>query len=58
LRINAKVSIGEIAIVNVAGVIVKNDYISDNTATINISDLSAGIYFVRTLFGTKKFVKK
>jgi len=58
LQIKAKVTIGQVAIINVAGTIVKSESISDNSATINISDLSTGVYFVRTSFGTKKFVKK
>jgi len=58
LQIKAEAAIGQVAIVNIAGTIVKNEYISDNSVAINISDLSTGIYFVRTSLGTKKFVKK
>ena len=58
LRINARTSIGQVAVINLSGVVVKTKYSSDNKVAVNISDLPSGIYLVRTSFGTKKFVKK
>ena len=47
---------GQVDIYNVAGTLVKSVQTLNNK--INVSDLSEGIYFIRTADGMAKFIKQ
>lgn len=50
--------IGQLLIVSADGVVVKSQYIQDTKATIDIEDLSAGIYVLKANGIVKMIVKK
>ncbi len=58
IRITSNNTLGNIKIVNISGISVKNFTLNKNTTDINISDLNAGIYFIKSNKGVFKFVKE
>ena len=62
LNIETETNFDQIQILNLLGQNIYRNNLNTNNISINISDLQAGIYFIRLSFGnnivTKKFIKK
>jgi len=62
LTVNSNVNVKEAVVYNAFGQMIKKVELDDNHARINLSDMAAGMYFVRVngdnVSATKKFIKK
>ena len=50
-------TLGRVFIYSLDGKIVLDEFYSSNYSSINVENLNAGIYIIRTSYGTKQFVK-
>ena len=62
LRVNSNVEVKEAVVFNAFGQMIQTVQLSDNHARIDLSDMAAGMYFVRVngegVMATKKFIKR
>ena len=62
LRVNSNVEVKEAVVFNAFGQMIQTVQLSDNHARIDLSDMAAGMYFVRVngegVTATKKFIKR
>ena len=62
LRVNSNVDVKEAVVYNAFGQMVQTVVLTDNHARIDLSNMAAGMYFVRVngerVMATKKFIKK
>jgi hypothetical protein len=62
LRVNSNVEVKEAVVFNAFGQMIQTVQLTDNHTRIDLSDMAAGMYFVRVngegVMATKKFIKK
>ena len=62
LRVNSNVAVKEAVVYNAFGQMIQTVELTDNHARINLSEMAAGMYFVRVngdnISATKKFIKR
>ena len=62
LRVNSNVAVKEALVYNAFGQLIQTVELTDNHARINLSEMAAGMYFVRVngdnISATKKFIKR